>query len=258
MKCFASIFFVFNSLKKPMQKAAKVYLVGAGPGNPDLITVRGRTLIEQCDALVYDYLAAPEMLDWAPEHCERICVGKRSGFHSVAQEEIQAILVRFAREGKVVVRLKGGDPMLFGRGGEEVRFLEEAGIAWEVVPGVTAALSAAASLGMPLTDRCYSSGVLFLTGHEDPTKPESTVNWEHYGALGLTLCLYMSMKRLEEICASLVCGGSASQTPVRVVEWASTERQRVCEGTLEDIAQKVQEMGIGAPAMVVVGKVAAT
>lgn len=238
-----------------MQASGKVVLVGAGPGDPDLITVRGKQLIERCDALVYDYLLAEEMLAWVPEHCERICVGKRQGFHSVPQAEIQDILVRLATEGKLVVRLKGGDPMLFGRGGEEVRFLQEAGIGWEVVPGVTAALGAAASLGMPLTDRNYSSGVIFLTGHEDPSKPDAAINWRRYGSLGLTLCLYMSMKRLPDICASLMDGGAEASTPVRVVEWATTARQKVCAGTLEDIVETVERAHIGAPAMVLVGSV---
>lgn len=239
-----------------MQKAGKVILVGAGPGDADLITVRGRQCIEQCDALVYDYLVAPEMLDWVPDHAERICVGKRQGFHSVPQEEIQTLLERLAQSGKTVVRLKGGDPMVFGRGGEEVRFLEEAGICWEVVPGVTAAVGAAARLGMPLTDRNYSSGVLFLTGHEDPNKPEAAVEWDRYGQLGMTLCLYMSMKRLPEICLSLMRGGASGETPVRVVQWATTAREKTCVGTLKTIAERVEANGVGSPAVVFVGAVA--
>lgn len=239
-----------------MQKAGKVILVGAGPGHPDYITVRGRQCIETCDVLVYDYLVAPVMLEWAPKKAERICVGKRQGFHSMPQEDIQSLLVRLAAKGKCVVRLKGGDPMMFGRGGEEVRFLAQEGIEWEVVPGVTAALGAAASLGIPLTDRNYASGVLFLTGHEDPNKPEAAIDWESYGALGLTLCLYMSMKRLSDITTSLIRGGADAALPVRVVEWASTARERQCSGTLETIAERVAAAGIGSPAIVIIGEVA--
>lgn len=236
-----------------MEKLGKVYLVGAGPGDPELITVRGRRLIEHCDALVYDYLAAPEMLKWTPPHCEHICVGKRRGFHSASQSEIQALLGQLARADKCVVRLKGGDPFLFGRGGEEVRFLQEAGIPWEVVPGITAALGAAASLGMPLTDRNYSSGVLFLTGHEDPSHPNGTIDWAPYATLRLTLCLYMSMKHLPEICASLVHGGAPGQTPVHLVEWATTTRERHCHGTLDTIAAKAAAEGISSPSIVLIG-----
>lgn len=240
-----------------MQKIGKVALVGAGPGDPDLITVRGRALIETCDVLVYDYLVCEAMLGWTRPSCKHICVGKRQGFHSVAQEKIQTILLEHAQCGHQVVRLKGGDPFVFGRGGEEVRFLEAAGIDWEVVPGITSALGAAARIGMPLTDRNYSSGVLFLTGHEDPNKPEAAIDWERYGSLDLTLCLYMSMKRLEAIAESLVRGGSQPETPVRVVEWATTPKQRECRGTLATIAKLVHEAGIGSPAIVFVGRVGA-
>lgn len=239
-----------------MQKSGKIALVGAGPGDPDLITVRGKKLIENCDALVYDYLVAPEMLAWTRPTCEHICVGKRQGFHSVSQEQIQEILLTLAQQGKTVVRLKGGDPFIFGRGGEEIRFLDNAGIEWEVVPGITAALGAAARIGMPLTDRNFSSGVLFLTGHDDPNKPESPVEWERYGSLGLTLCLYMSMKRLPDICRSLIRGGASTDTPVRVIEWATTPQERTCLGTLNDICPKITANGIGAPAIVIIGIIA--
>ena len=236
-------------------RIGKVYLVGAGPGATDLITVRGKTLIEQCDALVYDYLAGEGLLDWVSSDCEKICVGKRRGLHSMPQAEIQVILKDLAYAGKNVVRLKGGDPMLFGRGGEEIRFLKEQNIEWEVVPGVTAALATASRLGMSLTDRNYSSGVLFLTGHEDPSKGEVSVDWGLCAKMGVTLCLYMSMHPLAAICETLLENGAPEDTPVAIVQWATTEKEQRCFGTISNILANVEASGIGAPAIVIIGKV---
>ncbi len=233
-----------------------VYLVGAGPGDPDLITVRGKALITSCDALVYDYLVNPSLLDWTAEGCDQICVGKRPGFHSRSQEEIANLLVRLAREGRSVVRLKGGDPFVFGRGGEEAAHLREQNIRYEVVPAVTAALASAAYSGIPLTHRGHSSALVFLSGHEDPDKGTGGIDWRAYARLPATLCLYMAMGRLERIVAELQAGGMAPGTPVAVVQWATTPRQRTCLTTVESVAAEVERLGFGPPAVVIIGPVA--
>lgn len=237
--------------------AGTVYLVGAGPGDPDLITVKGRRLIESCDALVYDYLVWEGMLEWVKPGCERHYVGKRSGLHSMEQEKIEALLVGLAESGKAVVRLKGGDPFIFGRGGEEAEALRRRGLRYEVIPAVTAALGCAAYCGIPLTHRELSSAVTFISGHERVDKERSLVDWERHAASGATLVLYMSMGRLGEICERLISGGRRAEEPVVVIQWGTTPRQCSVSGTLADIAWRVAEAGLGPPSVVVVGEVAA-
>ena len=238
-----------------MKDKGMVYLVGAGPGASDLVTVRGRSLIGKCDVLVYDYLVYDELLTWTPPGCEKVYVGKRSGFHSKPQEEIEKLLIGHAREGKTVVRLKGGDPFIFGRGGEEAEALKKAGIPFEVVPGVTASLATAAFMGFPLTHREDSSSVVMVTGHEDPAKPETVIDWGKYAGLGATLCIYMGMTNLERISRELLGAGMAGDTPVAVVRWATLPRQESCFGTLATIARRVAEQGIKPPAMIIIGPV---
>lgn len=233
-----------------------VYLVGAGPGDPDLITVKGRRLIESCDALVYDYLVDERMKDWVKEGCELHYVGKRAGFHAMEQERIEALLIELAGRGCEVVRLKGGDPFVFGRGGEEAEALYRSGVRFEVVPAVTAALGCAAYCGIPLTHRDLSSAVTFISGHERPDKERSMVDWEAHARSGATLVLYMSMGRLELICEKLVGYGRSPETPVCVVEWGTTPRQKAIRGTLKNIAWKVLEAGMGPPSVVIIGEVA--
>lgn len=240
-----------------MKQGGKVYLVGAGPGDIELITVKGRRLIGECDALVYDYLVDERMKNWVKADCELHYVGKRSGFHAVSQEEIEELLIELAGRGLQVVRLKGGDPFIFGRGGEEAESLRSKGIAYEVIPAVTAALGCAAYCGIPLTHRELSSSVSFISGHENPGKESSLINWKAHALSGATLVLYMSMGRLEEICLKLVTDGRPESEPVTVVQWGTTPRQRTVRGTLSDIAWKVQEAGLGAPSVVIIGKVAA-
>lgn len=231
-----------------------VYLVGAGPGDPRLVTLRAKELIEQADVLVYDYLAHVELLKWSKPGCETVCVGKKAGFHSVAQEEIEALLLKEARAGKRVVRLKGGDPFVFGRGGEEARTLAKNGVAFEVVPGVTAALAAAAYAGIPLTQRNTNSAVVFLTGHEDPSKHELQIDWRSYGGLkGATLAIYMGMGHLRQILSGLVEGGLSSATPAAVVQWASLGRQRSVAGTVATLPDLVEKAKLASPAVVLVG-----
>ena len=234
-----------------------VYLVGAGPGDPELLTLKAHRLLGAADAVVYDYLVAPAILGLARPDAAKIFVGKKGGGFCCPQTDIEAILVRLAGEGKAVVRLKGGDPFIFGRGGEEAETLAAAGIPFEIVPGVTSALAAAAYAGIPLTHRTHASGVVFLTGHEDPAKPDAAIRWEEYGRLGATICLYMGMKNLETITRRLQAGGLAPHTPVAVIQSATTGQHRQLLSTLEAVALESEHAGFGAPAIVVIGEVAA-
>ena len=233
-----------------------VYLVGAGPGDLGLVTLRGKELIASADVVVYDYLVHPDLLAWCRPDCEKIYVGKRPQWHAQPQAEIEALLVAKAKAGRRVVRLKGGDPFVFGRGGEEVRRLAADGIPFEVVPGVTAALAAGAYAGIPLTQRNTSSALIFLTGHEDPETHALAVDWRRYGALAhATLAIYMGMGHLRQILAELMAGGLAADTPAAVVQWASLGRQRSVTGTAATLAGLADQSHLGAPAMILVGEV---
>ncbi|PTX92490.1 uroporphyrinogen-III C-methyltransferase [Opitutus sp. ER46] len=234
-----------------------VHLVGAGPGDAELLTLKARRLISEADAIVYDYLVSPEVLAFARPEAERVFVGKKGGGFCCPQREIEDILLRLAREGNHVVRLKGGDPFVFGRGGEEAEALAEAGISFEVVPGITSALGAAAYAGVPLTHRAHASAVVFLTGHEDPAKPDTSIHWEDYGRLRATLCIYMGMKNLETITRRLQAGGLPASTPALVVQSATTGEHRQLLSTVANVALDSEHEGMGAPAMVVIGEVAA-
>jgi uroporphyrin-III C-methyltransferase len=234
-----------------------VYLVGAGPGDPELITLKGRRVLGEADAVVYDNLVDPELLELAPPGCQRIFAGKKGGQACVPQDEIDGTLVRLALEGKTVVRLKGGDPFIFGRGGEEADALAAAGVPFEIVPGVTSALAAAAYAGIPLTHRLHSSSVVLLTGHEDPSKPGATVRWEDYARLKATLCVYMGVKNLGTIAARLEAGGLPAATPAAIVQSATTGDHRRLLGTLGTIAGIAARENVEAPAMLIIGEVAA-
>lgn len=233
-----------------------VYLVGAGPGSVDLLTLKAHRLLGEADAIVHDYLVAPEIIALARPDAERVFVGKKGGGFCCPQRDIEGTLIRLAQEGKRVVRLKGGDPFVFGRGGEEAEALAEAGIPFEIVPGVTSALAAAAYAGVPLTHRTHASAVVFLTGHEDPHKPDSTLHWESYGRLGATLCIYMGMKNLGTITRRLQDGGMSAETPVAVVQSATTGDHRQLLSTVGKVALESEHAGFGAPAIVVIGEVA--
>lgn len=234
-----------------------VYLVGAGPGDPELLTRKAHRLIAEADAIVYDHLVAPQILAFARSDAEHIFVGKKGGGFCCAQRDIDGTLLRLAREGKKVVRLKGGDPFIFGRGGEEAEVLAIAGIPFEIVPGVTSALAAAAYAGIPLTHRSHASAVVFLTGHEDPNKLDSAIRWEDYGRLGATLCVYMGMKNLETIIRRLQAGGLPPETPAAVIQAATTGRHRQLVSRVDRIALEAEHAGFGAPSIVVIGAVAA-
>lgn len=232
-----------------------VYLVGAGPGDPGLITVRALELIRRADCLVYDYLANEAFLAEASPTAERLYVGKKGGDHTLPQKDINQLLVDKAREGKTVVRLKGGDPYIFGRGGEEAQELRRHGVAFEVVPGISSAIAVPAYAGIPLTHRQHASLVSFITGHEDPTKKESAIPWEVLAASPGTLVFLMGVKNLPDICRELISRGKSADTPAAVIHRGTTPAQQTVAGTLADIAAKVQEAGLAPPAIFVVGGV---
>ena len=237
-----------------MASKGVVYLVGAGPGNPDLLTLRAKDLIQSAETLVYDYLVHPAFTYLISHECEQICVGKRKGRHSESQIRIHEILVEKAREGKRVVRLKGGDPFVFGRGGEEAAALVKAGVDFEVVPGVTAALGAAAYSGTPLTFRENNSTLVFVTGHEDPEKLDTMVDWKALPKRKATVCIYMGVANLPVIVEKLLSSGFAVDLPVSCVEWATMGHQRVCRGKLGTIVEKARDFRLKAPAVITIGE----
>ena len=235
----------------------RVYLVGAGPGDPGLLTVRGRELLAQADVVVYDHLAAPCLLDHARPDAERIYVGKRAAAHTLGQQDINQLLIDRARGGAEVVRLKGGDPFVFGRGGEEALALVEAGIAFEAVPGVTAGVAAPAYAGIPVTHRHMASSLGLVTGHEAPEKDGSSLHWQALADWSGTLVFYMGVSNLESICRRLVAAGLDPYTPVAVIRWGTTTRQQVETGTLDTMPDVARAAGLKPPAVIVVGQVVA-
>ncbi len=232
-----------------------VYLLGAGPGDPGLITVRGRELLGMAEVLVYDALSSAEMLNWAPAACERIFVGKRASRHALPQEEINALLVRLGRAGKKVVRLKGGDPYVFGRGGEEADALHEAGIPFEVIPGVTSAIAGPAYAGIPVTHRRYCTQFTVFTGHEDVNKKASSLDLKGIAGAQGTKIMLMGMQKLADVCEALIGYGQEPSAPAAAVQWATTGVQRTVTGTVKTLPARVQKAGLSAPAVVVIGDV---
>jgi uroporphyrin-III C-methyltransferase len=234
-----------------------VYLVGSGPGDPELLTVKARRLLEEADAVLHDKLPGPEIIDSIPEG-NREDVGKRAGGEWTPQEYTNRRMVELAREGKTVVRLKGGDPFVFGRGGEEMEHLASEGIPFEVVPGITSAVAGPGTAGIPVTHRDHASSVSFVTGHEDPTKAESAVDWGALAATGGTIVVLMGVGKLPEYTAALRDAGMDSETPVALVERATWPEMRVATGTLADVVDVRDAEGIEPPAITVIGEVAAT
>ena len=229
--------------------------MGAGPGDPELLTLKGKRCIAEADVLIYDYLAAKSLLDHAGPTCECIYVGKKGGDHTLAQEDINRLIAAKALEGKTVTRLKGGDPYIFGRGGEEAEVLVEAGVSFEVVPGVTSAIAAPAYAGIPLTHRSFTSTVAFITGHEDPTKGRTDIDWQALATGIGTLVFLMGVKNLPNIISRLLEHGRPADTPIALVQWGTTNQQKTVTGTLDDIEQKVKAAGLSSPAIIVVGQV---
>ncbi len=235
----------------------KVYLVGAGPGDPGLITQKGIDCIAAADVIVYDYLASRQLLALAPENTEMIYAGKQGGDHTLSQDQINALIVEKAAAGNMVVRLKGGDPFIFGRCGEEIEALTERGLPFEIVPGVTSAIADPAYAGIPLTHRRYTSSVTFITGHEDPEKTESAIRWEALAQTGGTLVFLMGVKNLPRITARLVSCGMEPDTPAALIRWGTTPSQECVTGTLSTITENVERAGLKPPCIIVIGHVAA-
>ena len=238
-------------------KSGKVYLVGAGPGDPGLATLRAKECIEGADVIVYDHLANPEMLTWARDDAEISYAGKEPGEPSPSQPEINALLVEKARAGKEVVRLKGGDPFVFGRGAEEAKAIADAGIQFEIVPGITSAIAGPAYAGIPVTHRAENSHVTFFTGHEDPAKTESAIDYAALAKLGGTQVMLMGVERLGAITREMLKQGVREDLPVALVRWATTGRQETLTGTLRNIAERAIANGFAAPAVAVFGEVVA-
>jgi uroporphyrin-III C-methyltransferase len=233
----------------------RVALVGAGPGDPGLMTVRGLTLLRRAAVVIYDRLVDPRLLDEAPPGALRIFAGKATGAHALEQADINALLVRHARRGALVVRLKGGDPFVFGRGGEEAAALAAAGVPFEVVPGVSSAVAVPAYAGIPLTHRGTASSFAVVTGHEEDGKDTASVDWARLATAVDTLVILMGARSLPRIAAALLAGGRAPDTPVALVRWGTTDAQEVVSGRLDEIAACPDAARLAPPVVIVVGDV---
>ena len=244
-----------NERKIEHKSNGKVYLVGAGPGDPKLITVKGAELLSKADIVVNDRLANPRLLDYVNPNAEIIYAGKQSRNHFLPQDEIIRVIIDHAKQGKVVVRLKGGDPFVFGRGGEEAEALTEAGIEFEVVPGITSAIAVPAYAGIPVTSRTYAASFAVITGHEAPGKSSTDIKWDKISTGIDTIVFLMGIENLENIVKNLVANGRSADTPVAVIQWGTYARQRTVVATLLDITDKCSEAGITAPAITIVGDV---
>ncbi len=230
-------------------------MVGAGPGDPKLLTLRGRELLSQADVVAYDHLVSPQLLSFCPPDAKKIYVGKESDSHTLAQSGINRLLIRYAKAGCQVVRLKGGDPFVFGRGGEEALELAKAKVAFEIVPGITSAIAAPAYAGIPVTERRLASSLAIVTGHEDPTKKNTAIRWQQLANACDTLVFLMGVASLPEIAKKLIQCGKPKQTPCALIEWGTLSRQRVVTATLADIAPKARKANIHPPAVCIVGDV---
>jgi uroporphyrinogen III methyltransferase/synthase len=242
-------------LKSAPSSPGIVYLVGAGPGDPGLLTLRAKECIEIADVIVYDYLSNAEFLRMARADSERIYAGKKAKDHTLTQDEINALIVAKAKEGKIVTRLKGGDPVLFGRGAEEAAELAAAGIRYEIVPGVSSSIAGPIYAGIPVTHRSHASQLTIFTGHEDPTKPESSLDYAHLAKTPGTRVMLMGVERMMEITQELIKHGASAETPVALVRWATRGNQQTLVGTLGTIAEQVKASGFKAPAVCVIGDV---
>lgn len=233
----------------------KVYLVGAGPGDPGLLTLKGKTLIEVADVVIYDALVSPQILAMINPNAEKIHAGKRRGRHSLPQAETTNLLIEKAATNAIVVRLKGGDPFIFGRGGEEMEDLIKAGVPVEIVPGITSGIAAPAYLGIPLTHRDYSSSVTFVTGHEAAGKYHPKINWEAIAKGSETIIIYMGVHNLSQIIPQLQKAGLSQDTPIALIRWGTRPEQEQLIGKLSTIIDQVEVSGFEAPAIAVIGSV---
>ena len=235
--------------------SGKVYIVGAGPGDPGLLTVRAREILSRAHAVVYDALVHPRILDYVPKEARKIFRGSQGKKGALNQDAINALLIRLARQGKTVVRLKGGDPFVFGRGSEEGLFLARHKAAFEIIPGVSSSFAVPAYAGIPVTHRALNSSFTVVTGHEDPSKNETQVDWDHLAQDPGTLVFLMGLHNLSELCRRLVEGGKSPETPAAVIQWGTTSRQKTVRGNLRDLPEMARKAGLGPPATVVVGPV---
>ena len=234
----------------------KVYLVGAGPGDPKLLTLRASELLQSADVVLYDRLIDKGVLDMIPASAEKIYVGRAVGDPTTHQNSTNEMMLKYAESKGCIVRLKGGDPMIFGRGGEEAEFLREHGISYEIVPGIASGIGSATYSGIPLTHRRYSSSVAFVTGHEDPQKEEETVRWRDLAGSVDTIVIMMGLSRISYICKELVTGGlDANNTPVAVIQDGTTTRHRTIIGNLADISSKIKNEDVRPPANIIIGRV---
>lgn len=237
-----------------LKENGKVYLIGAGPGDPGLLTLKGKEILSIAEVVIYDYLVNPELLNYCKESAEKIYVGKKGGEHTLPQNKINELLVNKAKEGKLVVRLKGGDPFLFGRGGEEVEELQKHNIPFEIVPGVSSALAVPAYAGIPLTHRNYTSTLALVTGHEAQEKDKTQVNFTALSQIG-TLVFLMGVKNLPYLVENLIKEGKSPDTSCAIIQWGTTPFQKTVTGTLSDILEKAKNAQITSPAIIVVGEV---
>ncbi len=238
-----------------MKSTGTVYLVGAGPGDAGLLTLRGAELLARAEVVVYDALVNPELLRLAPRSAEIIYGGKRGGQQTIPQNELNQLLIAKAKHGKTVVRLKGGDPYVFGRGGEEAEQLADGGVDFEVVPGVSSFVAVPNYAGVPLTHRDFCSRLTLITGHEDPAKEASTIDWAHVAKTPGTKVIMMGTDRIGQIAATLIAGGTPAETPIAMVRWGTTGRQQSIDGTLANIAEVASREKIAPPTVAVVGEV---
>ncbi len=238
-----------------MSDKGKVYLLGAGPGDPELLTRKAERLIREADVILYDALVGEGINELFPPGAKLVYVGKRADNHSYRQEEINKMLVGLASEHKKVVRLKGGDPYVFGRGGEEAEELVKAGIEVEVVPGITSAIAVPELAGIPVTHRGYSSALTVITGHEDPTKGDAALNFKALAQMKGTIVILMGIKRLRENVDALLSNGKPADTPVAIVERGATDKERITSGTLGNIVSTAELRGVRSPAIIIIGEV---
>ena len=236
-------------------RSGKVFICGAGPGDQNLITLKARELLNSCDVVLYDRLICKEIIDQIPARCEKIYVGRSIGDLTTHQNTTNNLMVEEAKKGKRVLRLKGGDPFIFGRGGEEAEYLFERNIEFEIIPGVTSAIGSAAYAGIPLTDRRFASSVSFVSGHEDPEKNEPVVKWDKLADTAGTLVILMGLERLESISSNLITAGMSKDTSVAIIENGTSRKQRVIVGTLSNIMEKVKDAKTKPPAIIIVGNV---
>ncbi|MGC6427843.1 MAG: uroporphyrinogen-III C-methyltransferase [Akkermansiaceae bacterium] len=238
-----------------MSKKGICYLVGAGPGDIGLVTLKAKECIETCDVLVYDALSSAELVGWTRKGCELIFAGKRAADHAIPQDQINDLIVEKTLAGKVVTRLKGGDPMIFGRGGEEAAELAEAGVDFEIVPGISSTIAGPCYAGIPVTHRDHCSQLTIFTGHEDPSKDDSSLDFDQLAKTPGTKVFVMGVARLRGICENFIKGGAGQETPIALTRWATTGKHRTVQGTLGTIADIVEERNFKSPAVAVIGDV---